>query len=238
MTETGADTITTIESADTLSGAYTQTQTGTDTYTLIETGTLGAGAYSESVVGTDTISQQEIGNSIQGTYTRSVSGGGGYSLSETGGTMTPGPGMNSYSLTETANVLTGDFSISETGMDRFGLLVQFDNIANTDGVVTPGHMNYNQFGVAFVDDDYFLVPLGIKQLTTPALDLPGYHWINADNVQGYIYLLQLKGLNIDDFNIPNILDMQGLDLEGLDLGGFGLEGLDLGGFDLDGIELE
>ena len=94
----------------------------------------------------------EAGNSIQGTYTRNITGGGGYSLAETGGTMTPGPGTNSYSLTETANVLTGDFSESETGTDRYGLLQQFDNIAQTSGTSTPGHMNYNPFGDAFVDD--------------------------------------------------------------------------------------
>jgi hypothetical protein len=152
ISENGHDTITTIDTADTLSGAYSQTQTGTDTYTLTETGTVSSGAYSESVVGTDTISQQEVGNSIQGTYTRSVSGGGGYSLSETGGTMIPGSGTNSYSLTESANVLTGDFSISETGTDRYGLLQEFDNIAQTSGTSAPGHMNYSPFGDVFVDD--------------------------------------------------------------------------------------
>ena len=119
---------------------------------MTETGTLSSGAYSESVVGTDTISQQEIGNSIQGTYTRDISGGGAYSLTETGGTMTPGTGSNSYSLAETANVGTGDFSLAETGTDRYGLLQQFDNIAQTSGTSTPGHMNYNPFGDAFVDD--------------------------------------------------------------------------------------
>jgi hypothetical protein len=48
-------------------------------------------------------------------------------------------------------VLTGDFSIAENGTDRYALLQQFDNIANTSGVNTPGHMNYNPFGLAFVD---------------------------------------------------------------------------------------
>ena len=52
--------------------------------------------------------------------------------------MTPGSGSNSYSLTETANVLTGDFSESETGTDRYGLLQQFDNIAQTSGTSIQG----------------------------------------------------------------------------------------------------
>ena len=47
---------------------------------------------------------------------------------------------------------TGDFSIAEIGTDRYELLEEFDNIADTSGVNTPGHMNYNPFGDVFVDD--------------------------------------------------------------------------------------
>jgi hypothetical protein len=176
LTENGIDTISQYQTSNLLTGAYTQTQTGTDAYTLIETGTL-SGAFSESVTGTDTISQLEVGNSIQGTYTKDLAGGGSYSLSEAGGSLASGSGTSRYSLTETANVLTGNISSNETGTDRYELLQEFVNIADTNGVTTPGHMEYSLFGIAFVDGN----PVGHHYVPFSVLNDANIHpWLSTD----------------------------------------------------------
>ena len=127
LTENGIDTIATVETGDSLNGAYTQTQTGTDAYTITESGTVTAGAFSLTLTGSDTVSQLETGNTINATFARTTTGGGSYTRTETGGTLGNATSTNAYTLTESGNNNTGDYSQLETGTDRFGLIEQFDN---------------------------------------------------------------------------------------------------------------
>ncbi len=151
--ENGTLTVTSLSTqiGNTLTGAYTQTELATDGYTITETGTLESGPFIETVTGTDNVSQTEIGNTLTATYTRTTIGGGDFTIDETGGTIGSGSGTNSYTLTENANQRSGNFSQSEIGTDRYGLLEQFANLANTNGSAAPGHLDFHPFGLAYVD---------------------------------------------------------------------------------------
>ena len=129
---------------------YTATTTGTDTYTLTETGTTGGG-FTETVSGNESYTVTETGNSGAGEYQRTTTGGGSYILTASGAGLSNGSGTTGYTLTETGNPLSGDFSQTETGTTRYDLLEGFNNVADTSGSSTPGHLNFVPYGVAFVD---------------------------------------------------------------------------------------
>jgi len=159
--EYGVDVTTITGTANSIQGGYSQYELANDNYTLVETGS----GYSEHLTGSDGATQYETGNTIAAVYSRTVDGGGAYTLSETGGTLTPTTSSDPYTLTESANTRTGDFSESETGADRYGLLQQWANVASTNGVSTPGHLNFSPFGEAYVDDAPQL-PEEIRQKAT------------------------------------------------------------------------
>jgi hypothetical protein len=82
-------------------------------------------------------------------------------IENSGVTESLGSSTLSYTMSETANVLSGEFSETLTGYDRYSLLTPygggFKNVADTSGTATPGHLNFSPFGEAYVDDliDYF-----------------------------------------------------------------------------------
>jgi len=141
-----------------VTGLYTATTTGTDTYTLTETGTNGGG-FSETVSGSESFTVTETGNSGAGEYQRTTTGGGSYTLIASGAGLSNGSGTTGYTLTETANPLSGNFSQTQTGTTRYNLLEGFNNVADTGGSSTPGHLNFSSFGAPFVDPTR-VVPIG------------------------------------------------------------------------------
>ena len=152
LTDAGTVNDTLNETGNKVTGLYTATTTGTDTYTLAETGSSGGG-YSETVSGSESFTVNETGNSLAGEYERTTTGGGSYTLVATGAGLSNGSGTTGYTLTETANPLSGNFSQTQTGTTRYDVLQGFNNVADTNGSSTPGHLNFVPYGVAFVDPE-------------------------------------------------------------------------------------
>ena len=103
--------------------------------------------------GSESFTVNETGNSIAGEYQRTTTGGGSYTLTATGAGLSNSSGTTGYTLTETANPLSGNFSQTQTGTTRYDLLEGFNNVADTNGSSTPGHLNFVPYGVAFVDPE-------------------------------------------------------------------------------------
>ena len=140
--------MTTTESGNELTGAYSRTVTGTDTYTLGEVGT-NTGGTTEAITGTDGYTLAESGNAANRERTpRTVTGSGTYTRTDSGAgaTLGSGSGAIGYTATESTDERSGDFSESETGSDRYALLEHFNNVANTGGGNTPGNMNFLPVG--------------------------------------------------------------------------------------------
>ena len=135
-----------------MTGAFTTNTTGTDLYTLSESGTLtGSGTFAETVTGTDAYSgTTDVGNTAQQTDTSTTTGGGAWTRTASGA-ATGGSGTNAYTLTETGDALVGNFSQSETGTDRYGLVEAFDNVANDASGNTPGNVSFHSVGLPFRD---------------------------------------------------------------------------------------
>jgi hypothetical protein len=101
------------------------------------------------------------GDTIAGTYSLTdVDTTGPFSdtlIENSGFTESLGSSTLSYTMSETANVLSGEFSETLTGYDRYSLLTPygggFKNVADVSGAATPGHLNFSPFGEAYVDDE-------------------------------------------------------------------------------------
>ena len=72
-------------------------------------------------------------------------------------------------LTEVGNWQAGSVSQSETGEDRFSLLQQFNNVADTSSGSGPGHLDFHPFGAAFVDPPYNPNPGDEPELKKPGV---------------------------------------------------------------------
>jgi hypothetical protein len=154
LTETGSLTTTTTEAGSTLDGSYNRTINATDHYTMVE---LGANAssdlYTETVTGTDTSTLTEAGNTANQTYSRTITDSDVYTRTDAGPGAAFAPsssGTIGSTLTESSDARAGVLSQSETGSDRYSLLQNFINVANTGGNA-PGNMDYYIFGEPFVD---------------------------------------------------------------------------------------
>ncbi len=71
--------------------------------------------------------------------------------SGTGATLSSGSGTNGYTLVATGNAITGSFSESETGTDRYRLVESFDDVANDASGNTPGNVTFHGEGLPFRD---------------------------------------------------------------------------------------
>ena len=142
-----------LESGDNVTGASTQTESGNDSYSLTETGSHASSGYTETLTGLDNFGQTSVAGldngvfnlntTLQETYTRTESG--------PGATLGNGSGSISYSATETGDTTSGQMTLSPTGSDRYSKLEQFNDISNTGSGASPGHLNFNAFGLPFVD---------------------------------------------------------------------------------------
>jgi len=153
LSESGTNQATTQETGNSLTADYSRAIAGSDTYTLTEAGTNAYGSYSETVAGNDAYTQTETGNTLNQTFSRSTSGTGTYTRQESGPGGSQGPWSDSlsYTLQETGDSRAGLLSQSETGCDRYGLLEQFDDVANTGSGSSPGHLDFSPFGMPFTD---------------------------------------------------------------------------------------
>ncbi len=154
VTETGNLTTSMTETGNSVTAAYTQTQSGSDVYTMVESGTNSLGNFTETVTGTSTPTLIENGNSANQIYTRTISDTDVYSRTDggTGATFSSSTtGTLSSTLTETSDARAGLLSQSEAGSDRYSLLQNFVNVANTTSSNQPGNMDYLTFGEPFVD---------------------------------------------------------------------------------------
>jgi hypothetical protein len=154
LTETGDLSSSGQENANTVTGAYSLGQSGSDSYTLTENGQNSGAAYTETVQGSESNSLSESGNTPNQTFSRTVSGSGGYSLTDSGpgATLANGSGSYSYGVQESGDWKSGSLSQTETGQDRYSLLQGFANVSNAARGVGPGNLNYDPFGLPFVDD--------------------------------------------------------------------------------------
>lgn len=107
------------------------------------------------VVGTDAYTAVESGNSAQQICDRTTSGGGNYSRSATGSSgLSSGAGTNAYTLLETGDSMSGHFTQSETGSDRYRLIVAFDDVSNTSAGANPGNVTFHTHGRPFQDPSF------------------------------------------------------------------------------------
>src|SRR5262249_52527431 len=85
-----------------------------------------------------------------------------------GATLTPGSGSTSFTLAESGSSRGGSLSQTETGSDRYSLLQSFDNVANTAGAGTPGHLDFSPAGLPFTDPPPAAPPIRPAQGVRPA----------------------------------------------------------------------
>jgi hypothetical protein len=136
---------------------------------------VGSSHETQIETGTDSVMQTIQGDTVAGTYTETDVGSDpeSYTLIPVSGSNQVGSSTLGYTMTETANVLSGDFSETLTGADRYSLLNLgggFKNVADTSGTATPGHLNFSPFGEAYVDD-----------LAEPPADLKPGTYVLIDN---------------------------------------------------------
>ena len=170
LTATGATSDSGTDTGNTVSGLYSTALSGSDTYTLVETGTATGGDYDQTVSGSENYSQVETGNSVEQTVNVSDGGSGTYTMTDSGpgATSSGGSGSYGYTLTEVGNWQAGSVSQSATGEDRYGLLQQFNNVADTSSGSGPGHLDFHPFGAAFVDPPTLSQPPGQLVIEPPA----------------------------------------------------------------------
>ncbi len=149
MSESGSKAYTLTQSGSHVSGGYTIADLGTDGYTLTENGTDSSGGYGNSLSGDDNYTLAETGSELSGAFSRTTTGSGTGVLGETGYpadlpyNSTPSTG---YSLVESGNYLAGSLSLSETGLDRNGLLQHFTDPSNATAANGPGMVDYSPVG--------------------------------------------------------------------------------------------
>src|SRR5581483_9903335 len=153
LTLTGSNGYSEMESGNTVTGLYTRTKVGTDAYTIFIDGTKAGGSYQQTVTGGEDYTMEDNGNLATGHYTRTIDGSGTYERTSTGAgaTMPSDSGTTGYHWEQTGDPLSGVFTLTQTGTDRYDLLEDFFDISNTEAGTSPGHMNIYPFGQTFVD---------------------------------------------------------------------------------------
>ena len=137
--------------------------------------------------GNESLTVIETGKNSAGEYQRTTTGGGSYTLTASGAGLSNGTGSTGYTLTETGNPLSGDFSQTETGTTRYDLLEGFNNVADTNGNSTPGHLNFVPYGVAFVDpfEQKTRLPVALEPKAFYTNDDQLYYWDRTDQLIHY-----------------------------------------------------
>ena len=112
-------------------------------------------------------------HSIQ-TMEQTVTGTGTYTGTDSGAgaTLSSGTGTIGYTDTESSDALSGAFTQSQTGTDRYGLLEHFNNVSNTGSGNTPGNMNFSPVGEPFEDPfDWGVLWQGVGEATVGGVEI-------------------------------------------------------------------